>query len=67
MSNQIVDQESSGQAQNRTLLERGASLVEYAMLVGLIAVVCLAALSSFGEENDGLIQGSANDIIAANP
>ena len=29
----------------RTKTERGASLVEYALLVALIAVVCIAAIS----------------------
>ena len=29
--------------------ERGASLVEYALLVGLIAVVCITALTWFGK------------------
>ena len=33
-------------AQART--ERGASLVEYALLVALIAVVCIAAVSFIG-------------------
>ena len=28
--------------------ERGASLVEYALLVGLIAIVCLVAIAFFG-------------------
>jgi pilus assembly protein Flp/PilA len=39
------------QAQAKT--ERGASLVEYALLVALIAVVCIAAVSFIGD--------SAND------
>lgn len=30
--------------------ERGASLVEYALLVALIAVVCIAAISFLGKE-----------------
>ena len=30
--------------------ERGASLVEYALLVALIAVVCIAAVSFLGGE-----------------
>jgi pilus assembly protein Flp/PilA len=30
--------------------ERGASLVEYALLVALIAVVCIAAITFLGEE-----------------
>jgi pilus assembly protein Flp/PilA len=34
------------QAQAKT--ERGASLVEYALLVALIAVVCIAAVSFIG-------------------
>lgn len=29
--------------------ERGASLVEYALLVALIAVVCIAAVTSLGK------------------
>lgn len=29
--------------------DRGASLVEYALLVALIALVCIAALSALGE------------------
>ena len=28
--------------------ERGASLVEYALLLALIALVCIAAVTSFG-------------------
>ena len=30
--------------------ERGASLVEYALLVALIAVVCILAITFLGEE-----------------
>ena len=30
--------------------ERGASLVEYCLLVGLIALVCFAALQALGPE-----------------
>ena len=30
--------------------EQGAALVEYGMLVGLIAVVCLAAVKGLGSE-----------------
>lgn len=32
----------------RTRSERGASLVEYALLVALIAVVCIAAVTALG-------------------
>lgn len=34
--------------QAHTKDERGASLVEYALLVALIAVVCIAAVSALG-------------------
>ena len=33
----------------RARTERGASLVEYALLVALIAVVCIAAVSTLGK------------------
>ncbi len=32
---------------------RGAALVEYAMLVGLIAVICVAGATLFGQEISG--------------
>ena len=35
--------------QARTDSDRGASLVEYALLVALIAVVCIAAVTFLGE------------------
>ena len=50
----------------RRALERGASLVEYALLVALIAVVCIAAVTFLGESasekttqaGDGIDNGS---------
>lgn len=36
--------------QARCKTERGASLVEYALLVALIAVVCIVAISILGGE-----------------
>ncbi len=33
-----------------TKTERGASLVEYALLVALIAVVCIGAITFLGQE-----------------
>ena len=35
-------------AARHTTTERGASLVEYALLLALIAVVCLAAVTAMG-------------------
>jgi pilus assembly protein Flp/PilA len=34
--------------------EEGASLVEYALLVGLIAVVCIAAITLLGQDISSL-------------
>jgi pilus assembly protein Flp/PilA len=36
--------------QSKVDSERGASLVEYALLVALIAVVCIIAITFLGEE-----------------
>ena len=43
--------------------ERGASLVEYALLVALIAVVCIAAVTLLGESAESKFSevGSAID------
>lgn len=35
--------------QARAKTERGASLVEYALLVALIAIVCIAAVTALGD------------------
>jgi hypothetical protein len=48
--------------------ERGASLVEYALLLGLIAIVCIGAITMLsGETADGPrgINNSASSIISA--
>jgi len=39
--------------------DRGAALVEYGLLVGLIAVVCIGALSLFGITNGGNVKNTA--------
>ena len=36
--------------QSRTNSDRGASLVEYALLVALIAVVCIVAVTTLGKQ-----------------
>ena len=38
----------AGWLKSHTKTERGASLVEYALLVALIAVVCIAAVTALG-------------------
>ena len=45
--------------------DRGASLVEYVLLLSLIALVCLAALSFLGGANGGSLNRSGNSIVNA--
>jgi len=45
--------------------DAGASLVEYALLLALIAVVCIGALSFFGGTSSGSVNSSADSIIVA--
>jgi pilus assembly protein Flp/PilA len=45
--------------------QRGASLVEYAFLVGLIAVVCLVAVAFFGQSTSGRFSNVASQVGAA--
>ena len=42
--------------------ERGASLVEYALLVALIAVVCIAAVTFLGKEASTKFDKIGNSI-----
>ena len=42
--------------------ERGASLVEYALLVALIAVVCIAAVTFLGREASNNFSDVATSI-----
>jgi pilus assembly protein Flp/PilA len=42
--------------------EAGASLVEYALLVALIAVVCIAAIALIGNEASTKFSGVGNSI-----
>lgn len=45
--------------------ERGASLVEYALLLALISVVCIGALNYFGSSNGSSLNRSHSCIKAA--
>ena len=42
--------------------DRGASLVEYALLVALIAVVCIAAISLVGTNASASLSRDANSL-----
>jgi pilus assembly protein Flp/PilA len=46
--------------------ERGASLVEYALLVALIAMVCIGAITILGTETGDSVSRTANSVAAAN-
>jgi pilus assembly protein Flp/PilA len=49
-------------ARARVAGDRGANLVEYAMLVALIAMVCIAAVSYFGGETDSRFSHTGSSI-----
>jgi pilus assembly protein Flp/PilA len=42
--------------------ERGASLVEYALLVALIAVVCIAAVTLLGNSASSKFESVSNSL-----
>jgi pilus assembly protein Flp/PilA len=42
--------------------EEGASLVEYGLLLALIAVVCIGAVSALGKSISGMLGGLAGSI-----
>ena len=46
--------------------ERGASLVEYALLIGLIAVVCVGAVTYFGQETGSALEDTAVAVRDSN-
>jgi len=45
--------------------EQGAALVEYGMLVGLIAVVCIAAVTALGVRVDAIFTTITADLATA--
>jgi pilus assembly protein Flp/PilA len=42
--------------------EEGASLVEYGLLLALIAVVCIGAVSALGVSISGMLSGLAGSV-----
>jgi pilus assembly protein Flp/PilA len=48
--------------QSRTNSDRGASLVEYALLVALIAVVCIVAVTLLGQAASSKFSSVASSI-----
>ena len=47
------------------LSEWGASLVEYALLLGLITIACIGALTYFGSSSQTSVKHSTDCIITA--
>ncbi len=45
--------------------ERGSSLVEYALLLALIAVVCLLAITYLGTATSGRMSNIASEVAAS--
>jgi pilus assembly protein Flp/PilA len=45
--------------------EKGASLVEYALLVALIAVICIVALRTIGNAASSSFSSSASSLTGA--
>jgi len=54
-------------APRRRLVERAASLVEYALLLALITAVCLVALGNFSDANGSKLDRNAEKIVLAGP
>ena len=52
-------------ARRAGLGDRGASTVEYALVIALIVLVCFAALEFFGAENDKSLDNSSSNISQA--
>ena len=50
----------------RARAERGASLVEYALLLALIAMVCFVAVQYVGTESSSMYEGTGNSLANAN-
>lgn len=53
------------QAPKRKRDDRGAGLIEYCLLIALIALVCVSALLFFGGKNSTGFNKSANCIVTA--
>ena len=53
-------------SKDRGTRDRGASLVEYALLLALVAVVCIGAVTLLGSATGSNFDNSADSIIVAN-
>jgi pilus assembly protein Flp/PilA len=53
-------------SEERNRRDRGASLVEYALLLALLVVVCIGALTFFGSSLNASYSTSGSSIVNAN-
>ncbi len=44
--------------------ESGATMVEYALMLSLIAIVCIAAVTAIGTNAQGVFNGCATELNA---
>ena len=58
---------SNGRVPERFAGDQGATLVEYAFLLALIALVCVGAMTYFGQSVGSSFSTSASSIISAGP
>jgi len=56
---------AGGHLRRRGLGDRGAALVEYALLIVLVAAFCIVAIEFFGAENSKSIDSSADSIASS--
>lgn len=56
---------SKPSAEHRVRGDRGASVVEYALLVALIAMVCISAVAFFGSQDAGSLTRTADSVGTA--
>jgi pilus assembly protein Flp/PilA len=52
-------------ASARSRDERAAALIEYALLVGLIAIICIAAMATFGTNTNSSFSTVASPVAEA--
>jgi Flp pilus assembly pilin Flp len=46
-------------------LRRGQSLVEYALILALVAIAVISAFTAFGQRTAGLMEGDQNSLGGA--
>ena len=61
----MSDQRQDGRDRLRCSGDDGSNLVEYALLVSLIALVCITAMSFFASSTTSKMECSASAIVGA--